>query len=132
MKILLIEDNESNRKLVKRIVNKAGYFFLEAGDAQRGIELAGLERPALILMDMNLPGMDGLTATKILKQNPDTSLIPVIAFTAYAMKGDREAMIAAGCDDYISKPISYNDFVDKLNKWLEPERSKSTDSSDSI
>lgn len=122
MKILLIEDNESNRKLVRRIVAKAGYSFLEAADARVGIDLARREQPDLILMDINLPGMDGLKATSILKQDPRTGAIPVLAFTAYAMKGDREAMLAAGCDDYMSKPFGYHDFLAKLEKWLKPER----------
>lgn len=122
MKILLIEDNEQNRKLVRRIVTKAGYSFLEASDAQVGIDLARKEKPALILMDINLPGMNGLEATSILKQYPETGSIPILAFTAYAMKGDREAMLTAGCDDYMSKPFEYHDFLAKLEKWLKPER----------
>lgn len=126
MKILLIEDNDLNRKLVEKIIQRTGHHFLAAADALSGIAAARVEKPALILMDIDLPGMDGITATGILKRDPATCLIPVIAFTASAMKGDREAILSAGFDDYISKPIGYHDFVDRLDKWLGKDHAAGT------
>ena len=118
MKILIIEDNPKNMKLTSSILAKTGYEVLEAVEAPSGIDLARTEKPDLVLMDIQLPGMDGMSATKILKQDPTTMAIPIIALTAFAMKGDREKIMAAGCDDYISKPIRYKDFLAKVEEWL--------------
>ena len=105
MKILVVEDNPVNRELTADILGAAGYTVLQAENAERGIALARVERPALILMDVRLPGMDGLSATEILKEETETREIPVVALTAHAMKGDEEKALAAGCEGYITKPI---------------------------
>jgi len=104
-KILVIEDNPVNMELTADILGAAGYVVLQAENAERGIALARVERPALILMDVRLPGMDGLRATEILKREAETQAIPVVALTAHAMKGDEDKALAAGCAGYITKPI---------------------------
>ncbi len=113
-KVLYIEDNFDNRLLVKRVLLAEGFEFLEAEDAQSGIRLAAEERPDLILMDINLPEVDGLTATARLRELPGMENVPIIALTANVMKGDMERTLEAGCDGYISKPID----VDKLPQQL--------------
>lgn len=110
-KILLIEDNPANMALVIFLLKSAGHDVLSATDAEAGLTLARAEQPALILMDVQLPGMDGLQATGELKKDPATRTIPVIALTALAMKGDEERIRAAGCDGYVAKPIRYQDFL---------------------
>ena len=117
MKILIIEDNPQNMKLAAAILEKTGYEVLKASEADSGIALARQEVPDAILMDIQLPGMDGLTATKLLKGDRATREIPVIALTAFAMKGDRERMIEIGCDDYVSKPIRYKEFLATVQEW---------------
>lgn len=117
-KILIIEDNPQNMKLACGVLEKSGHTVLQAVEATTGIELARQEKPDLVLMDIQLPGMDGLVATGLLRQNPDTAEIPIIALTAFAMKGDREKALAAGCDDYISKPIRYKEFLATVESWL--------------
>ncbi|WP_334109878.1 response regulator [Thermodesulfitimonas autotrophica] len=104
--VLIIEDNPTNAKLVRDILELHGYNTLEATTAQHGITLAKEKRPDLIVMDIGLPGMDGLTATQLLKNDPVTAPIPILALTAYAMKGDAEKCFAAGCSAYLPKPIS--------------------------
>jgi two-component system cell cycle response regulator DivK len=116
--ILVVEDNPLNMQLMAAILGGAGYAVLQATDAQAGLELARRERPALILMDIQLPGMDGLSATRLLKDDPETRGIPVIAVTAYAMTGDRERILAAGCDDYLSKPVGYKEVLAMLEAVL--------------
>jgi len=118
MKILIVEDNPTNMKLASNILAKAGYETLEATDAETGIQLVGNERPDLILMDIQLPGMDGLTATRLLKGNQNTRDIKIIALTAFAMKGDEEKMLSAGCDGYIAKPIRYKEFLKTVETFL--------------
>lgn len=108
-KILIIEDNPTNMKLVSLVLRNAGHTILCAVDAESGLTLARAEPPDLILMDIQLPGMDGLAATAILKQDPTTAAIPVIAVTALAMKADREKSHAAGCDAYMAKPLRYKE-----------------------
>jgi len=110
-KILVIEDNHANMKLATFILTTAGYSVLAAMDAEAGLTLARAEQPDLILMDIQLPGMDGLQATGLLKADPATRAIPVIALTALAMKGDEERILAAGCDGYVAKPLAYRDFL---------------------
>jgi len=105
MKILYIEDSPSNRLLVRRILQVEGYEVLEAGDGVRGLELASEEHPDLILMDMNLPDIDGYELTRRVRANPDLADIPVVAMTANVMHGDREKTLEAGCVGYIPKPI---------------------------
>jgi len=110
-KVLLIEDNATNMELAMFLLQSAGHTVLSATDAEAGLMLARDEQPELILMDIQLPGMDGLEATALLKQDQATHDIPVIALTALAMKGDEERIRAAGCDGYIAKPMRYRDFL---------------------
>jgi two-component system cell cycle response regulator DivK len=110
-KVLLIEDNATNMELAIFLLQSAGHTVLSAADAEAGLTLAREEQPQLILMDIQLPGMDGLEATALLKKDRRTHDIPVIALTALAMKGDEERIRAAGCDGYIAKPMRYQDFL---------------------
>ena len=110
-KILIVEDNAANMKLATFLLQSAGYEVISATDAEAGLTLAKADQPDLILMDIQLPGMDGLEATWLLKQDDATCSIPVIALTALAMKGDEERIRAAGCDGYIAKPLAYKDFL---------------------
>jgi two-component system cell cycle response regulator DivK len=117
-KILVIEDNLANMKLAVLLLQKAGYSVLSALDAEVGLALAQTEQPDLILMDIQLPGMDGLVATEQLKQNLATQSIPVIALTALAMKGDEERCRSAGCDGYIAKPLRYQILLAEIKAQL--------------
>ena len=110
-KILIIEDNPDNMLLTVMLLESVGHDVLSAVDAEAGLALARSEQPDLILMDIQLPGMDGLEATMLLKADPLTGTVPVIALTALAMKGDEERIRAAGCDGYLAKPISIQDFL---------------------
>ncbi len=110
-KVLIVEDNPTNMTLAVFLLKSAGHTVLSATDAEAGLTLARDEQPDLILMDIQLPGMDGLEATELLKQDGATRAIPVIALTALAMKGDEERIRNAGCDGYISKPIRYQEFL---------------------
>jgi|SRR5579862_9191864 len=110
-KVLIVEDNAANMKLAVFLLQSAGHVVVSAADAEAGLTLARDEQPGLILMDIQLPGMDGLEATALLKRNEATRAIPVIALTALAMKGDEERIRAAGCDGYIVKPLRYQDFL---------------------
>ena len=110
-RILVIEDNPDNMVLTVMLLESVGHTVLPAVDAEAGLTIARTERPDLILMDIQLPGMDGLQATALLKQDPVTRVIPVVALTALAMKGDEERIRAAGCDGYIAKPISIQEFL---------------------
>jgi len=121
MRILIIEDNPTNMKLASSLLKNRGYTVLEANDAEVGLRLANAEPPDLILMDIQLPGMDGLTATRSLKDNPYTCNIPIIALTAFAMKGDEQKILEAGCDAYIAKPLRYKDFLKTVESFLPPE-----------
>lgn len=109
-RILIIEDNPMNMELTTDLLEAEGYEIIKAYTAVKGISLAKNECPDLILMDIGLPEMDGLTAIEILKQDEGTKNIPVIALTSYAMKGDRERILAAGCEGYIAKPIDTREF----------------------
>jgi len=124
MKILIVEDNPANMKLASNVLAKAGYETLEATDAEAGIQLARNELLSLILMDIQLPGMDGLAATRLLKDDQNTRYIPIIALTAFAMKGDEQKMLAAGCDGYIAKPIRYREFLETVESFLPSGSSK--------
>jgi two-component system, cell cycle response regulator DivK len=110
-KVLIVEDNPANMTLAVFLLQSAGYTVLSATDAEAGLTLARSERPNLILMDIQLPGMDGLEATALLKKDEATRAIPVIALTALAMKGDEERIRAAGCDGYVAKPMRYKEFL---------------------
>jgi two-component system, cell cycle response regulator DivK len=116
--VLVVEDNASNLKLATFLLESAGHTVLSARDAEVGLSLAREEQPALILMDIQLPGMDGLQATAVLKGDPVTRSIPVVALTALAMKGDEERIRAAGCDGYIAKPLSYKQFLATVAEQL--------------
>ncbi|HUP22897.1 MAG TPA: response regulator [Thermoanaerobaculia bacterium] len=109
--ILIIEDNPSNMSLAVFLLQSAGHTVLCATDAEVGLLMARADQPELILMDIQLPGMDGLQATALLKQSPETRAIPVIALTALAMKGDAERIRAAGCDGYLAKPMRYQELL---------------------
>jgi two-component system cell cycle response regulator DivK len=117
-RILYVEDNFQNKRLVRKILTARGYDVLEAEDGLTGVEVATKELPDLILMDISLPGIDGVEATQRIKALGETASIPVIALTANAMRGDRERFIAAGCDDYLPKPISTVDLIDMIGKFL--------------
>lgn len=110
-RILVVEDNPANMKLAVFLLESAGHAVLSAVDAEAGLALARVERPDLILMDIQLPGIDGLEAIALLKRDDATRAIPVIALTALAMKGDEERIRAAGCDGYIAKPMRYREFL---------------------
>jgi two-component system cell cycle response regulator DivK len=116
--ILIIEDNEKNRKLVRDVLQIKGYKTIESETAEDGLKLALDKSPALVLMDIQLPGMDGITALKQLRANPQTKSVPVIAITASAMTNNRQAMLAEGFDGYQSKPISLKDFLGELERVL--------------
>lgn len=117
-KILLIEDNEMNRDMLSRRLVKRGYEVVVAVDGQDGVEKARVEVPALVLMDMSLPVLDGWEATRALRADPATRSIPVIALTAHAMAGDREKALAAGCDDFDTKPIELDRLLGKIEALL--------------
>jgi two-component system, cell cycle response regulator DivK len=117
-RVLVVEDNPSNMTLATFLLNSAGHTVLTATDAEAGVALARLEQPHLILMDIQLPGMDGLEATALLKADTATDAIPVIALTALAMKGDEERIRAAGCDGYIAKPLRYQEFLARISEIL--------------
>ena len=110
-RILVVEDNADNMFLTVMLLESAGHTVLSASDAEVGLTMARAELPDLILMDIQLPGMDGLEATGLLKQDAATRVVPVLALTALAMKGDEERIRAAGCDGYIAKPIGIHDFL---------------------
>lgn len=117
-KILVVEDNEINRELFKEILEMNSYDVLLAGDGETGVQMAKELRPDLILMDIQLPRMDGIQATKILKADPLTMDIPVIALTAFAMKADEDIFLEAGCTAHITKPISITSFLDTIKTHL--------------
>jgi CheY-like chemotaxis protein len=118
IKILLVEDNEMNRDMLSRRLMRRGYTVLMAIDGGQGVDMAKKESPDLILMDMSLPVKDGWTATKEIKNQPETQHIPVIALTAHAMSGDREQALNAGCDDYDTKPIEFSRLLEKITTLL--------------
>jgi two-component system cell cycle response regulator DivK len=117
-KILLVEDNAANMKLASLLLRNVGHAVLFASDAETGLMQARAERPDLILMDIQLPGMDGLAATTLLKQDPATAAIPVIALTAMAMQADRERAQIAGCDAYMAKPLRYQELYAAIDSLL--------------
>ena len=126
--VLIIEDNQANMKLASLLLRNVGHTVLCAVDAENGLALARDHQPDLILMDIQLPGMDGLAATALLKQEPATAAIPIIALTALAMKADEEKSQVAGCDAYIAKPLRYRELYAAIDVLL--ARSKSQESSD--
>ncbi len=116
--ILVIEDNPANMKLASLLLGNVGHTVLRAADAEAGLTLARTEKPDLILMDIQLPGMDGLAATALLKQDAKTASIPIIALTAMAMKADEEKSHTAGCDAYIAKPLRYQELYTMIDTLL--------------
>jgi two-component system, cell cycle response regulator DivK len=118
-KILIVEDNENNRSLFRDILSFHGHQVSVASDGQEGVALARALMPDLILMDIQMPGMDGMTAGCILKKDPATSALRIIALTSFAMQGDEQKFLAAGFDGYLSKPISTRELPALVEKWLE-------------
>jgi len=117
-KILLVEDNEMNRDMLSRRLERKAFEVVIAVDGQAGVNMAGSESPDLILMDLSLPVIDGWEATRQIKSNPDTQTIPVIALTAHAMAGDEQKALAAGCDDYDTKPVNFSRLLGKIESLL--------------
>jgi CheY-like chemotaxis protein len=117
-KILLVEDDEMNRDMLSRRLIKRDYDVLIAVDGEEGVRMAREETPDLILMDMSLPGIDGWTATRTLKDEAETRVIPIIALTAHAMAGDREKAMEAGCDDFDTKPVDLARLLGKMEALL--------------
>jgi two-component system cell cycle response regulator DivK len=124
--ILIVEDNPRNLKLARDVLGHHGYRTLEAEDAEQGLALARSERPALILMDVQLPGMDGVAALDRLRRDPETSGIRVIALTAFAMPADRERFLAAGFDGYLEKPIDVASFPGQIAALLDDSGERGT------
>lgn len=116
--ILVVEDNPVNMKLAVFLLETAGHEVLQSTDAEDGLRVARESHPKLILMDVQLPGMDGLSATHLLRRDPATHDIKIIALTAFAMSGDREKIEAAGCDGYIAKPIRYQNFLEVVGGFV--------------
>ena len=117
-KILLVEDNEMNRDMLSRRLERRGYDVIVAVDGEEGVALARTDGPDLVVMDLSLPGIDGWEATRQLKAAVETRSIPVLALTAHAMAGDREKALAAGCDDFDTKPVDLPRLVGKLERLL--------------
>lgn len=117
-RIVIIEDNPMNMKLICNVLRKHAYEIFEATNAEQGLALIREQQPDLILMDIQLPGMDGLQASRILKADKALASIPIIALTALAMSGDKEQILAAGCDDYLTKPIRYQEVLEKVSEHL--------------
>jgi len=117
-KILLVEDNEMNRDMLSRRLQRKGYEIVMAFDGGKGVEMSKTEKPDLILMDMSLPVLDGWEATRRIKADPETKPIPVIALTAHAMAGDRDKALEAGCEDYDTKPIELPRLLEKIETLL--------------
>lgn len=119
--VLIVEDDPRNLKLARDLLQVQGYTTIEAMAGTRGVELAREKQPDLILMDIQLPGMDGLEATRTLKRDESTSHIPIVAFTAYAMPTDRERILQAGCDGCITKPIDVREFLREVAQYVRAE-----------
>lgn len=117
--ILCVEDNPQNMRLVRKMLNSAGYQVIEAEDGESGYNAVLEMRPDLVLMDVNLPDIDGLQVTSAIKAKPEYSAIPIIALTANAMHGDRERCLEAGCDGYVPKPVTKNELLSNVAHYLE-------------
>ena len=116
--ILIVEDEPKNLTLLRDLLQVSGYKTIEATDGEQGVELAKSKKPDLILMDVQMPKMDGLEATRILKADATTSNIPVLALTSYAMKGDKERILEAGCDGYLAKPLDIKELLKIVAEYL--------------
>jgi CheY-like chemotaxis protein len=123
-RILLVEDNPMNRRVSEFLLKAQGYIVDEARDGQEALDKVKTQLPDLILMDLQLPGLDGFAATKIIKQDDATKKIPIVALTAYAMSGDEERALEAGCDGYITKPIDPDEFHKVVASYLKPASRK--------
>lgn len=130
-KILIVEDNELSRDMLSRRLRRKGYEVLVAVDGAEGVAMSHKEKPDIVLMDLSLPDMDGWRATQKIKENPETSKIPVIALTAHAMSGDREKALEAGCDEYDTKPIDLRRLLSKIHRFVADPEGGSGDSGDS-
>ncbi|GBE57642.1 polar-differentiation response regulator DivK [bacterium BMS3Abin01] len=117
-KVLLVEDNHMNSRLTEFVLERDGFTVATSPNAEEAIEAARRDKPDLILMDIQLPGMDGLKATRILKQDERTADVPIVAITAHAMGGDEERIMAAGCEGYISKPINTWQLAETVKKYI--------------
>jgi CheY-like chemotaxis protein len=124
--ILIVEDNEKNRKLVRDLLRFKGYQTVEATTAEEGLAIATTQQPALILMDILLPGMDGITAFKHLRADPKTQRVPVIAVTASVMPADRQKILATGFNAYQTKPINLKEFMEVVRKVLDADQEHSS------
>lgn len=120
--ILIVEDNDKNMKLARDVLNYAGFRIIEATDGETGVRLAAEQRPALILMDIQLPGIDGITALERIRSDERTAAIPAVALTASVMTGDRERFVQAGFDGFIAKPIDVPTFAAQVREYLERGR----------
>lgn len=127
--ILVIEDNEQNIYLVTFILEKNGYQVVQARDGLSGIDLAGQVKPILILLDIQLPGLDGYAVAEALRSNPALADVPIVAVTSYAMVGDRERVLAAGCTGYIEKPINPDTFMEDVERYLPVQPARGVDAS---
>ncbi len=116
--VLVIEDNEDNLKLVTYALKRVGYTVIAAASGEEGVELALRERPLFILMDINLPGMDGIETTRRIRASAADGKVPIIAITSYAMSGDRERIMAAGCNAYIEKPIDPMTIIEQIHRMI--------------
>jgi CheY-like chemotaxis protein len=129
-RILYIEDNPQNMRLVRKMLTVGGYDMLEANDGYTGVVLALKEKPDLILMDINLPDIDGVEATKRIRQSTETAKIPIVALTANAMHGDREMFLSAGCDGYLAKPVTRNELLNTVSYFINRNNKKDTENDD--
>jgi len=128
-RVLVVEDNEQNMYLLSFILEKSGYEVLQARSGTEGIELASRTKPTIILLDIQLPGMDGYEVARRLKARPETGDIPIVAVTSYAMLGDRERALEAGCTGYIEKPINPETFVAQIEEHMPHNRGHGGDAS---
>ena len=117
-RILVVEDEEANMYLIRFILRKSGYEVIEARSGEEGVELAIEEKPDLVIMDIQLPGIDGLEATKRIRESEANEELPIVALTSYAMVGDKEKALKAGCTGYIEKPINPETFITEIEKYL--------------
>lgn len=118
LSILVVEDNDMNMQLVEYLLEEAGYDILKASSGEEALDVAEKSPPALVLMDIHLPGMDGLSVAREMKRRNNTRHVPILALTAHAMRGDKDRFLEAGCDGYISKPIDVKTFIPSIEKFL--------------
>lgn len=120
--ILLVEDREDNRVLARKLLERAGFRVVEATDGREALEQVAAQRPDLVLLDMSLPQVDGWTVARTLRQSPEFANLPIVALTAHAMDGDRERVLEAGCDEFLTKPIEVAKFIPTIRRILERRR----------